>query len=161
VGVAAYPIAEGTLSEAGAMQYMGIGFKWGTAHNSFVQIGAELGVFGLLAFCLALFQAFHASWREGRSPPGRARNDGEVLGQVLAGMLIGFIVCGFFLSQAYGAFTFTLYGLIIGLAKLTAAERKQGSARSVARPHRRRGIAASPVPAIAAGPAPAQGWLTP
>src|ERR1043166_2019767 len=44
VGANAFPKADGTLSpEAQERMRYGRGFKWSTAHNSFLQIGAELG----------------------------------------------------------------------------------------------------------------------
>ncbi|PYO83031.1 MAG: hypothetical protein DMD65_06865, partial [Gemmatimonadetes bacterium] len=49
VGAQAFGIAEGTLApEAARLEEYGKGFKWSTAHNAFVEVGAEIGVFGLL-----------------------------------------------------------------------------------------------------------------
>jgi O-antigen ligase len=131
VGVFAFPVAEGTISELASRQDIGIGLKWSAAHNSFVQIGAELGIFGLCAFCMAIFYAYRSSQRSGRSPPstGRRTSDARVLGQALGGAIVGFIVCGFFLSQAYAAFTFVLYGLVVGLAKVEETDTRPVTAK--------------------------------
>src|SRR5690606_15321749 len=69
VGVRCFSVAEGTLSPQAAQQSIGIGFKWSTAHNSFVQIGAELGVGGLLLFCAMLASSFRQLWRIARLRP--------------------------------------------------------------------------------------------
>lgn len=113
VGVNNFYVAEGTLSERGRQQQLGRGFKWSAAHNSFVQIGAELGASGLIAFLALFYFSFKASAR-----PLLPANDPELvtqraLGQAFAAAFLGFMVTAFFLSQAYGAFLYTLLGLII------------------------------------------------
>jgi F0F1-type ATP synthase assembly protein I len=40
------------------------------------------------------------------------------LGHALAGAVIGFAVAGFFLSQAYSMYLYTILGMILGFAKL-------------------------------------------
>jgi len=50
VGANAFPQAEGRFSAYGReRQAAGRGVRWAAAHNSFVQVGAEPGVSGLLA----------------------------------------------------------------------------------------------------------------
>ncbi len=123
VGVDAFPIAEGSISPLAVRQQLGIGVKWSAAHNSFVQIGAELGVFGLAAFCALLVVCFR-TLREIRARSARAGappTDAQVLSQALAGSIVAYIFCGFFLSQAYAAYALTLYAMIIGLRKLLPA----------------------------------------
>src|SRR5207247_11224361 len=41
---------EGTISPLARLQERGRGVRWGAAHNTFIQVGAELGVPGLLLF---------------------------------------------------------------------------------------------------------------
>jgi hypothetical protein len=131
VGVFAFPVAEGTISPLATRQELGIGLKWSAAHNSFVQIGAELGVFGLIAFILAISHTYRTSRKVGRSPPGGGKpSDEQVFGQALAGAVIAYVIAGFFLSQAYGAFVFVLYGLAIGLSKVAGSERLPSLAKT-------------------------------
>jgi O-antigen ligase len=119
VGASAFPVAEGMGSVA--KQEMGQGFKWSAAHNSFVQIGAELGVFGLIALIAALVYAFRTAFTaSAKPPPGRRTSNEAMLGQAMAGAVVGYAVAGFFLSQAYAAYLYLLFGLIIGLAKSVA-----------------------------------------
>jgi hypothetical protein len=37
--------------------------------------------------------------------------------------VVSYAVSGFFLSQAYGAIVYTLFGIIVGLSKVTSADR--------------------------------------
>lgn len=110
VGVQAFPVAEGTISPLAGRQQLGFGLKWSAAHNSFVQIAAELGVPGILAFVAFLVLAFRMLGARERSGAGSGP-----LEQALRGAIIGYAVTGFFLSQAYAAFLYALMGVIIGL----------------------------------------------
>jgi O-antigen ligase len=131
VGVRAFPVAEGHLSDRGQLQEFGIGFKWSTAHNSFLQIGAEVGIPGLLAFLALLFTgARYAHRAGGRAPPG-VDNHEKALGQALVGALIAFAVAGFFLSQAYSAFLYSILAMIAGLAVTSSAGAVPAGARRV------------------------------
>ncbi len=114
VGAAAFPVAEGTLApEALEHQRYGQGFKWSAAHNSFIQIGAELGVGGLILFIALLAAAFRTLARLRRAPfPEIA-----VTAQIFTASLVAFVVTASFLSQAYSAYLYTLLGMILGLAK--------------------------------------------
>lgn len=123
VGPDNFPVAEGTLSPHAERQQYGIGVRWSAAHNSFIQVGAELGVPGLLLFVAILASAFAAL----RTARRRARESsgplaaGAELAQALTAALIGFVVGAFFLSLAYSEMLFTLVALSVGLRKVTAA----------------------------------------
>lgn len=126
VGFQAFPVAEGTISEEAQRQAYGMGFKWSAAHNSFVQIGAELGVGGLVAFVVLLWKAFFTARRLGkrRNPDGTVPDE-AVLGQALAGTIVGYAICGFFLSQAYACMALMLFAMIVALDKVCAIEDSQ------------------------------------
>jgi O-antigen ligase len=113
VGASAFPIAEGTLSPLVELQQRGIGVKWTAAHNSFVQVGAELGVLGLLAFVGMIVIGF--LWA--RSAGGRGSTPTATLGQALAGSLVGFVVAGFFVSHGYFSYLYVLLALIAGFVR--------------------------------------------
>lgn len=100
VGVGAFPVAEGTISPLATRQEYGGGAKWSAAHNSFVQVGAELGVGGLAAFVLMLVGAYRTATGDRRGP-----------GMSIGAAICGFAVAGFFLSQGYGTFLYSLLGL--------------------------------------------------
>jgi O-antigen ligase len=120
VGVARFSSAEGRLSPKAEGPDYGRGWKWSSPHNSFVEVGAELGVVGLAIFVGMLGFAFRALARAARSPPGVSRimPQAAMAGALAAGM-IGYVVVGFFLSHAYSAFMYSLLAMVVGLAKVT------------------------------------------
>lgn len=115
VGAAAFGAAEGTLSpEAVELHRYGRSFKWLAPHNSFIQIGAELGVGGLVLFIVLLASAFRTLGRLRRAPASEI----AVLAQILTASLVAFVVTASFLSQAYSAYLYALLGMILGLARV-------------------------------------------
>jgi probable O-glycosylation ligase (exosortase A-associated) len=122
VGANNFPVAEGTLSPLAHRQQFGIGVRWSAAHNSFVQIGAELGIPGLLVFVAILASAFAtligSKRQRRRSPAFRGRV--LELRQALTASLIGFVVGAFFLSLAYHEMLYTLIALAVGFAKISS-----------------------------------------
>lgn len=117
VGLHNFQVAEGTISPLAKLRERGIGVRWGAAHNTFIQVGAETGIPGLLLFIGWIANAFIALRRAGR----RAREAGvrtvPRLAQTLTAALIGFVVGAFFLSLAYADMLYTLGGLSLGLSK--------------------------------------------
>jgi O-antigen ligase len=89
--------------------------KWQTAHNSFVQIGAETGIVGFILFILLnlnAYRIFSAATRKGRS---------EELIRVAEMARVGFVghlICAMFLSQAYSAY-FAFYVVLSSVLKRT------------------------------------------
>ncbi len=118
VGPENFPVAEGTLSEFAERQQYGIGVRWNAPHNSLVQIGAELGIAGLLLFVAIIAGAFRALHRAGRHVTDRRERRAE-LAQALTASLIGFIVGAFFLSLAYSEILYTLVAIAVGFQKVT------------------------------------------
>jgi O-antigen ligase len=97
----------------------GKGWVWAAPHNSFVQVGAESGVTGLALFIAILLVTFNYTMRRSsRGPP--ADPDWEALKGALAGALIGYCFAGFFLSQAYAAYLYSLLGIVAGMMKIQA-----------------------------------------
>ena len=121
VGLRNFPVAEGTLSpESRARAERGRGFKWSVAHNSFLEIGVELGLAGFAAFVGMIIATFRALGRIGSA---RSLRDSATLRTVaLAGTLsasfIGYVVAGVFVSAAYYSFLYVLLGLTMGLIKI-------------------------------------------
>jgi O-antigen ligase len=130
VGANNFPAAEGTLSPLAYRQQYGVGVRWNAPHNSYIQVGAELGFPGLLLFIGLLVAAFGALSAHVRR--ARARRDGSAggcneprlqtdLSQALTASLIGFVVGAFFLSLAYHEMLYTLVALAAGLGKVSRA----------------------------------------
>jgi O-antigen ligase len=121
VGAGNFSTAEGTISPVARASVMR-GVKWSVAHNSYVQVAAELGVPGLILFLLMLSSTFRTlravqrvalpSRRGERSPPPAQ------LAQALAAALIAYMVGGFFLSLAYRDLLYVLLALAVGLGKV-------------------------------------------
>lgn len=111
VGVSCFSIAEGA-------KHGKIGM-WSAAHNSFVQVAAETGVIGLIAFVGSL-----ASLLKGlKKVSGRI----ELTAKAVTASAVGFIVSGTFLSQAYSWYFFYLVGL--AAATISCAETSTSEAQ--------------------------------
>ena len=114
VGAGNFPRAEGTLSPLVRRTPVGRSVKWGPPHNSYVQVGAELGVVGLLIFAAFLINVFRALSRLRALGGSNAR-----LAQSLTASLIGFVVGAFFLTLAYHDMLYMLTGFALGLRQVT------------------------------------------
>jgi O-antigen ligase len=92
--------------------------RWNAAHNSYIQVGAELGIPGLLMFVSMIATAFAALRRSTRQG---VSSQGQELAQALSAALVGFVVGAIFLSLAYSEILFTLLALAVALRKVTGA----------------------------------------
>ncbi|MEW5804345.1 MAG: O-antigen ligase family protein [bacterium] len=108
VGVNCFSTAYGRALEKGRFGKVGNVYdrSWRAAHNSYLQVGTETGIFGLLLFLFLLGLSIK-NFREtkilalaGSDSQTRRLSEMYLLG------LIGFMVCGFFLSQAYSIFPY-------------------------------------------------------
>ncbi|MBZ0270362.1 putative O-glycosylation ligase, exosortase A system-associated [bacterium] len=93
------------------------GEKAREAHNSWVQLGAESGIFALLAYGMLIFAAFRSFRRIDRRTallPEVAAERIRALSLAFQGALVGYLVCGFFLSMEDQEFFY----LIIALSQL-------------------------------------------
>lgn len=141
VGLANFGRAEWKLSGlAEHRKQEGKGFMLTAAHNTYVQVGAELGLPGLFAFCALIVGGIGGLIRlKKRLPPGvRQRappEEGFVvdLVRLLPASWLGFAVTAMFLSWAY-------LDLVYFLAALTAAVYmcSRGVRRDGGHPTRRR-----------------------
>ena len=132
VGPGNFQAAEGMLSPFATRQQFGIGVRWNAAHNSYIQVGAELGIPGLCMFVGVIGGAFAALRRVRRSEIDNEQEgeDGQdeadrhgAFRQALMASLIGFVVGAYFLSLAYTEMLYVLVALAVGLEKVTALSR--------------------------------------
>ena len=128
VGAGMFGTAEGKLSDLAARQRYGIGVKWSTAHNTYIQTGAELGVPGVLFYLLFMFGTMRAVARVAKEPSLDPGSDAAMAQAFLASM-IAFTVGAFFLSLAYWPFGYILAAIALGLLKTRGSKPVQGQAR--------------------------------
>lgn len=82
---------------------------------------------GLTLFVTLLVAAFRALSTIRRGP----LQDGAALAQILTASLVGFVVGGCFLSEAYSTYLYALLGMVLGLARLARLARPARPARPV------------------------------
>jgi O-antigen ligase len=113
------------LSPYANRQQWGVGVKWNAPHNSFLQIGAELGIPGLIVFIAMIGSALLALHRLERSSRRRSVPLAvpPQLVQALMASLIGFVVGAFFLSLAYSELLYMLLALAVGAHKVARIRR--------------------------------------
>jgi O-antigen ligase len=112
VGIAAFEGAEG----ASHTDVNGNSGKWSSPHNSFVQIGAELGFVGLFFF-IKLLKSSITSLKFCRSRIPRNGMPPWLLDSVEVA-IYGYISTGVFLSQAYSPVLYFLIALVVIIQKL-------------------------------------------
>jgi O-antigen ligase len=120
------------------------------AHNSFIEVGAELGIVGLGIFIAIFVVAMRSLARI--TPTGVnaywVTPREMALAQLLTGAFVGFVAAGFFVSAEYFSYLYFLLGLTIGLEKLIRLRRSAVLAAVPRRPS---------APRAAAPPLPLQG----
>lgn len=121
VGVKNFPIAEGTIS---GKVNLGYGIKYSAAHNSFIEIGAELGFGGLIVFTLMLWWAGSGCRRvlALAHPVATSGTPLAAVAQTEVGLafmaltsLICLVIVGSFLSFAYHMITYFIVGLCLAV----------------------------------------------
>jgi O-antigen ligase len=112
VGIDNFRTAEGKLSGlAEERQREGRGLKWSAAHNSFVQVFAELGLIAGMAFVVLIFKStWHLMVKIGKATRAQGPN-ADLLGPLLGVSMLAFAVSGFFLSFAYYDIAYILLAL--------------------------------------------------
>lgn len=143
VGIDNFTVAELRIG-SGLKQQQGITDRhMFTAHNSLVQIGAELGVPGLLAFLGMVATAAAGLWRirSRASASGEAAADDAALASSVLTSITGLFAGGFFLSLAYSPMTYFTYALAAAVIArgVRAIDNNQTGAVVVTRPTGRRG----------------------
>ena len=149
LGINNFARAEVTISELARQPGRAKGIRMTTAHNSYVQIGAETGFPGLLAWTGIVFGGIVAMLRIRRRIPRRwASGDPEerflfYCAQYIPVSLVGFAVTAFFVSFAYMDIIYLLAALMAGLYISMEAKRRHGppfaATAFVKRPVRRTG----------------------
>jgi len=121
IGISNFPRAEGTISSKAREHIAGTGLRWAAAHNSYVQIGAEMGVVGLGLWVSLLFGGIGAMVILHRRLP-RRWSHGEVEQKwvyfgtrYLPTAMFGFAISATFISFAYADPAYFFAALMVGL----------------------------------------------
>lgn len=115
VGLGRFPEAVGLDRERRGLDSA----RWQTAHNSLIQIGAEVGVIGLLLFCTLSYRAYKIFGLIAE----KSRNDGLAHISRMARIgFIGHLLSAMFLSQAYSVYWAFYIALSAVLATLFSRE---------------------------------------
>jgi O-antigen ligase len=109
-GMGQYQVAEGLLHQGQS------GWKWSTAHNSYLQIGVELALPGLIVYLLMIVKSIVVV-RKLQISPGPFDST-PFLAATASGLEVGaygYCVCSIFLSQAYSPILFYFLALVTAL----------------------------------------------
>jgi O-antigen ligase len=140
VGLNNFAVAEGLHPVIVDMIERGRGVKYGAAHSMWVEIGAELGIPGFLAFVAMFVISFKCLYRyarlgRGSRAPPALRQASEMAG-ALIGVLVALAVAGTFLSQQYHSMIWGPFGLVLGFLKVApplARTRRPGNSADTVR----------------------------
>ena len=132
VGIGNFGRAEGILSDY-SQERAGIGVKWSTAHSSYIQAWAEVGLIGGTAFVLAILGGTIALmlWRP---TPDMTDVAVRMLTPMVGLSLGGFAVAGAFLSFAFESPPYYLLGLAVALLMVSGRKPGKEDSRMPARP---------------------------
>ncbi|MBN1900857.1 O-antigen ligase family protein [Candidatus Sumerlaeota bacterium] len=95
-----------------------------TPHNSYLAIGSEIGVFGLIAFVILHISAFYSLWKTSKKQRMLRDRNGLLLTCAIAGSLSAFCVIGMFHTLQISKFLWILLGLGGKLPEIIDAESK-------------------------------------
>jgi len=120
VGVRCFPMAIGYFRESLFERPL-----WQAAHNSYIEIVVETGVFGFAVFLSLIAGSLRSFWR-GRSIEtvdlsAAMQNELKTLSGLIQVAFIGHLICAFFLSQGYSIFFILFFGLSAVIRRLAAA----------------------------------------
>lgn len=129
VGVANFPRAEGTISPiAKGRLNEGLSVEWIAPHNTYVQVGAEMGIPALAIWLSLLLGGTVGLWRlRRRLPPSWEHESAErkFLSDAclfLPISFLGFAVTSVFLSHAYTVVAYIIFAYLGGLHLLVHTE---------------------------------------
>jgi O-antigen ligase len=117
VGAGAYTTAEGL--SAGDRT----GWKWSEAHNAFIEIGASIGIIGLILFIRVVLTSF----RSMRAIKDMTRMDPVIVStaQSIAAGIVGYVASAIFLSSAFSSILYCLIAMAIAINKMAVTSSPQ------------------------------------
>lgn len=113
-------VGAGAFAEADGIYQGAEGGRWSVTHNSFLEVGATIGVVGLALFLSLLWTAFASMMRLAASREFAPGDPRPGMALALAASLVGYACSGFFLSQGFGSIVYFLVGLTMILTAVSA-----------------------------------------
>lgn len=120
VGARQFPEAEATLSDLGRerRESRERQLPWQAAHNSYISVAAETGVFGFVLFVSLLVTSIGTALSMIREARVNGSADLAALSRALAVAFAGYVVSAFFLSAEYQAILYLNIGCVLAVRKL-------------------------------------------
>ena len=137
IGINNFERAEGTISDKARRSFAGDPIRWVAPHNSFVQVGAELGLPGLILWSSLIVGGIVGMSRlRRRLPPAWAHGDAEERLLYLATFhlplaLIGFAITASFVSFAYLDLVYMLAAFVAGVYVAASEKARRTAATQV------------------------------
>jgi O-antigen ligase len=91
--------------------------RWMNAHNSPLQVAAEIGLLGFVFYIVLLVRMFRTSNQLRKAPPDK---DMALIGNALVLTFIGYAVTGFFLHAGFATIFYILIVLTIAADRIAA-----------------------------------------
>lgn len=88
------------------------------AHNSFVHVATETGIIGLLSWIGLFYFSFKNLFKIKNTEKGSGENSIQTMTSSSKVSLIGFIVCGLFISRQYNYIPYILIALSVCISKI-------------------------------------------
>ncbi|MHC1770483.1 MAG: O-antigen ligase family protein [Flexilinea sp.] len=89
------------------------------AHNLFLQIGAEQGLFGLIIFCFTLFLALRGIFASRKELIYQEMPDEALLTTAFICSIGGYLACSMFLHNAYFRYYWIFFGIMMAIPGAT------------------------------------------
>jgi O-antigen ligase len=147
VGLSNFQTAEGRISVLAKNLEPGRGLKWSTAHNSYIQVAAELGLIPGFYFIALILRSIYVLtlWNRRKRKEARQkhqRGPPELPLPMFLGLsFVGYGISGFFLSFAYYDIVYVMLGMSSAVILHRTAEdkylAKQAAAMPVPTPRKR------------------------
>lgn len=132
VGIGNFPRAEGTISPiAQELQSQGEAIRWVAPHNTYVQVGAELGLIGFTLWLAILAGGSVGLWLRRRRVPRAWEKQSKERRFLRDAMLfvpisfVAFAVTTFFLSHAFTPPTYIIFSFHAALLAIVQKERRK------------------------------------
>jgi hypothetical protein len=121
VGARLFPEGEATLSDLGRLraEMQERQLPWQAAHNSYISVTAETGIFGFILFVSLLLTGVGTALKALRMARVCRADDLAALSRALAVALAGYTVSAAFLSAEYQAILYLNLGYVLAARKLT------------------------------------------